>query len=370
MKKKHSCLPWVVLLLLLTGIIAVFAYIPILAEQSYGPPVPSLSPWQRFNYSFWLIWQAGDLSVPVDTQGAKQIFVIEQGETIYSIANRLEQGGLIHNARVFRIYLTYLGLDTTVQTGKYTLSSAMTAIEVSRALQDATPTEVTFRVLAGWRVEEVAASLPTSGLSIAPDEFIAAALNPGTGMNLLPAGTSAEGFLYPDSYILPRTTTADQLVSVLMQKFFASLTVELQDGFSRQGLNVYQAVTLASIIERESIVDEEMPLIASVFFNRLAIGMKLETDPTVQYALGYNAAQGTWWTNPLTLNDMDIDSPYNTYLYGGFPPGPISNPGLTALQAVAFPAQTPYYYFRARCDGSGLHTFAETFEQHLQNACP
>jgi UPF0755 protein len=155
-----------------------------------------------------------------------------------------------------------------------------------------------------------------------------------------------------------------------MQKFLASLTVELQDGFSRQGLNVYQAVTLASIIEREAIVDEEMPLIASVFFNRLAIGMKLETDPTIQYALGYNLSQNTWWTNPLTLSDLEVDSPYNTYLHPGLPPGPICNPGLAALQAVAFPAQTPYYYFRARCDGSGLHSFAETFEQHIQNACP
>ncbi len=370
MKKKRSCLPWIILILLFIGIVAISVYIPIVAEQSYGSPVPALTPWQRFSYSFQLIWHAANLSVPVDSLGAEQLFVIEQGETIYSISNRLEESGLIHNAGVFRIYLIYRGLDTTVQSGKYTLSPAMTAIGIAQALQDATPTEVTFRVLAGWRMEEVAASLPTSGLSIAPEAFTTAMQNPPQVSGLLPAGVSAEGFLYPETYILPRSTTANQLVSVLLQKFTASLTVELKDGFSRQGLDAYQAVTLASIIEREAVVDEEMPLIASVFYNRLAIGMKLETDPTVQYALGYNLSQGTWWTNPLTLSDLKVDSPYNTYLYDGLPPGPICNPGTAALQAVAFPAQTPYYYFRARCDDSGLHAFAETFNQHLQNTCP
>ncbi len=358
------------MILLLFGIVAISVYIPIVAEQSYGSPVPALTPWQHFSYSFQLIWHASDLSVPVDSLGAEQLFVIEQGETIYSISNRLEESGLIHIAGVFRIYLIYRGLDTTVQSGKYTLSPAMTAMEIAQALQDATPTEITFRVLAGWRMEEVAASLPTSGLSITPEIFIVAGQQPAQTLDLLPAEASAEGFLYPETYILPRSTTADQLVSVLMQKFAASLTVALKDGFSRQGLNVYQAVTLASIIEREAIVDEEMPIIASVFYNRLAIGMKLETDPTVQYSLGYNNSQGTWWTNPLSLNDLKVDSTYNTYLYPGLPPGPICNPGLIALQAVAFPAQTPYYYFRARCDSSGLHSFAETFEQHLRNACP
>ena len=140
-------------------------------------------------------------------------------------------------------------------------------------------------------------------------------------------------------------------------------------GFMNQGLTIYQAVTLASIIQREAIVEEEMPLIASVFLNRLAASKNLAADPTVQYALGYNESQQTWWTNPLSAEDLQIDSPYNTYLYAGFPPTPISNPGLNALRSVAFPAQTPYYYFRAACDDTGRHLFSETFEEHLQNAC-
>lgn len=97
--------------------------------------------------------------------------------------------------------------------------------------------------------------------------------------------------------------------------------------------------------------------------------MKLEADPTVQYAIGYNTTQGIWWTNPLSVDDLKFDSPFNTYVYAGLPPTPISNPGLDALNAVAFPAETPYYFFRARCDGSGFHNFAVTFEEHLGNGC-
>jgi UPF0755 protein len=107
-----------------------------------------------------------------------------------------------------------------------------------------------------------------------------------------------------------------------------------------------------------------------VFYNRLASGSRLASDPTVQYALGYNQNQGTWWTNPLSLQDLQVDSLYNTYIYNGLPPAPISNPGLAALRAVAFPAQTPYFYFRAACDGSGRHLFAQTYEEHVANECP
>jgi UPF0755 protein len=129
-------------------------------------------------------------------------------------------------------------------------------------------------------------------------------------------------------------------------------------------------VALASIVERESMETEEQPLIASVFYNRLAQGMKLESDPTVQYAVGYNEAQKTWWTNPLSTADLQHDSPYNTYLFAGLPPGPISSPSLSALQAVAYPAETPYLFFRAQCDGSGRHNFARTYKEHVKNTCP
>jgi len=245
----------------------------------------------------------------------------------------------------------------------------MSAIDVARELQDATPEEVTFVILPGWRIEEIAASLSTSGLAITPGEFISAAQRPPNGFDFLNGAITTEGFLYPDSYILPRGTLADQMIEAFVRNFGLRLSAALRNAIDGQGLTVYQAVTIASLVEREAVLDEEKPLIASVFLNRLRIGMKLDSDPTVQYALGYDAAAQSWWRNPLSLTDLQFDSPYNTYLYVGLPPAPIANPSLSALHAVAFPAETVYYFFRAKCDGSRTHEFAETFEEHLENAC-
>jgi UPF0755 protein len=175
--------------------------------------------------------------------------------------------------------------------------------------------------------------------------------------------------LYPDRYRLARDITPESLVNLLTENFQMKLSPDLTAGFERQGLSLHQAVTLASIVQREAVVADEMATIASVFLNRLAAGMNLDADPTVQYAIGYNPRQGTWWTNPLSTDDLKTDSPYNTYLYPGLPPGPISNPGLDALRAVAYPEQTDYYYFRAACDGSGRHSFARTYEEHVGNGC-
>jgi len=145
---------------------------------------------------------------------------------------------------------------------------------------------------------------------------------------------------------------------------------ELLAGIAVQNLSFHEALTLASIIERETRADEEKATIASVFYNRIAEGMRLQTDPTVQYALGFDENEQTWWKTQLTEADLQVVSPYNTYLYAGLPPGPIANPSLTSLEAVAYPAQTPYFYFRAKCDGSGTHAFSVTYQEHLNNACP
>ncbi len=372
MRRRSSCLLWLIIgsVLLIAVVIAAAANMPKMAEQAYGPASPALSSGQRLSYSVRMLWHTADLTQPYAPGMPEQVFVIAPGESVISISDHLETVGLIRSAETFRLYLVWTGLDMSIQSGSFKLNAGMTAMEIAAALQDPTPTEAVLVVLAGWRMEEIAAALPTSGLDIAPADFIVAASTPGLLPDLLPAGATAEGFLFPDRYTLPRTTKASQLVSVLLSDFSLHLGVDLRDGFSRHGLTVYQAVTLASIIEREAVVEEEMPIIASVFYNRLAIDMKLESDPTVQYAIGYNSIQGTWWTNPLSLYDLQFDSPFNTYVYGGLPPAPISNPSLTALQAVAFPAQTPYYFFMARCDGSGRHNFAETFEEHRQNLCP
>lgn len=343
------------------------------AEVAFGPPSASLDPIQRLRLSALLLYQSDRLQSPASLTGDSIRFEIPLGESPIVIATRLEDSGLILNAPAFINFLKYTGLDTTLQAGEYSLSPTVSPVELAHILQDATPSEVTLSILAGWRMEEIAATLPTSGLEITPEEF-QLAVNSPTSLTTLPPdfpeNRSLEGFLYPGSYRIARETTADQLLNILVDAFNSQLTLDLLDGIQRQGLNVFQAVTLASIVERETIVAEEMPLIASVFLNRLAIGMPLEADSTVQYAVGFNPDQNTWWTNPLSMHDLQFDSAYNTYLYAGFTPGPIANPGSRALRAIAFPAQSPYYFFRATCDDSGRHTFSETFEEHLNKACP
>ena len=350
-------------------VLGVLIGIPMLARHQYGPSSTSLSRVSQFEFSARLLWYGGQLTQPLAPGGTEQPFTIEPGEGVPSVAIRLEEVGLIRSAAAFRAYLVYTGLDTSIQAGDYSLSPALSIVDIAHKLQDATPEQVTFVILPGWRMEEIATSLSTSGLDITPDGFLAAARSAPPGLDFLSASASSEGFLYPDTYILPRDITANGLVNEFLRNFSLHLTIDLREGFSRQGLDVYQAVILASIVQREAVVPDERAQIASVFYNRLHSDIKLDTDPTVQYALGYNKAQSTWWTNPLSASDLQFDSPYNTYIYAGLPPGPISNPSLSALQAVAFPADTPYYFFRARCDGSGLHNFAITFEEHIRNGC-
>jgi UPF0755 protein len=346
--------------------------VPQRAEQMFGPSNPALGWQQRFYYSLNLLMNEKALTMPLDPNGSPVVFEIPQGEATISVINRLWAMGLIKDAEDFRHYLLYTGLDTTLQAGEYTLSPSLTPVQIAQALQDATPEFVNFRILPGWRLEEIAASLTTSGLPFSAEDFLrsTASVPPSFEFNtVIPAEAGLEGFMYPDTYRFGREISVDDFIGTILQNFSIKLSADIRQGFNRQGLDVFESVTLASIVERESVNDQEMPLIASVFLNRLNAGIKLDTDPSVQYAIGYNPTQDTWWTNPLSLNDLEIDSLYNTYRYPGLPPGPIANPSLSALRAVAFPAQSPYYYFRAACDGSGSHVFAETFEQHQANAC-
>ena len=358
--KRSSCILiflGISCILVTLGVLS-FRFITSQAEITFGPVSPYLNIRQRFLLSWQLLQAKNLLTTPADTLGTDQPFQINLGESPLSVANRLEAEGVILDAKSFRNFLVYAGLDTQIQAGNYTLSPTSSTIQIAYSLLDATPSEIPFVVLAGWRVEEIAESLPSSGLGIQPEVFI----KETKSRNL-------EGYLSPGTYTVPRTISTESLLDILVAAFDASLTTEIKDGFTKQGLSINEAVKLASIVERESVIDSEKPLIASVFLNRLAIGMKLESDPTVQYSIGYNKSQATWWTNPLSISDLSVNSEYNTYLYPDLPPGPICNPSLESLRAVALPAQTPYYYFRATCDGSGQHNFAETYDEHLGNAC-
>jgi UPF0755 protein len=201
------------------------------------------------------------------------------GERVGSISYRLEQAGLVRSADAFRVYLVYSGLDTGLQAGKHDLSAAMTAVQIAAALQNPAPTEAVLTVLPGWRAEEIAATLPTTGLAFSPDGFLALVKNPPDDALLPPelAGLDTlEGFLLPGTYVFDRGASAEQVVLALLQAFNTAVTADMRSAYQRQGLDLREAVTLASIVQREAVVAEEQPIIASVFHNRLAQGMKLD----------------------------------------------------------------------------------------------
>lgn len=355
---------------------AVYNYItqiPDSAERVFGTPSIHMGTWQRYTIAYRLVQNEDLLLTPTNPYDEGEIFTIDLDEPTSSIIARLEEQGLIVDQGLFRDYLVYSGIDTQLQSGDFYLSGKMNAVEIAHSLLDATPLYATLSILPGWRLEEIAASLSTTGLSITAEEFLLAVSQNYSEYDFtqeVPKGYALEGLLPPGNFEVERSANAEQIVRYLLDQRAETLTDGIRNGLALQGLSVYQGLILASIVEREAIITEEMPTIASVFLNRLTISMKLETDPTVQYALGYNSAQNTWWTNPLTLVDLEVGSLYNTYRYPGLPPTPIASPSNAALQAVAYPAQTPYYFFRAACDGSGRHNFSETFEQHLQYACP
>lgn len=377
MKQKPS--PKTVTLILIIFVIAVIAFflylgvvIPNQVKREFGAPSDSLSAISRLTYALDLNASKSVLTKPANTTSESQEFEIIPGESVSMMCLRLENQGLINDAAALRVYLIYKGMDRIIQAGLYRLSPAMTPIEIAQTFLDATPNEVVFAILPGWRIEEIAESLPTTGLMITPEEFLQAARNPSAelkffvGINDL---STLEGFLYPGAYEVSREIDVNTLLKVVLSNFSVTVDQTILDGFAHNGLTLLEGVILASIVEKEAVMDEEQPMIASVFYNRLKINMKLETDPTVQYGLGYSPEWQSWWKSPLAFADYQVDSPYNTYIIQGFPPAPIANPSLSALRAVAFPAESPYYYFRARCDGSHLHNFAVTFEEHLENGC-
>jgi len=378
-KHTHKQFNTVALLLLSAALCLVIAAItwvvltiPDRAAASFGPASPALGNFQLYSYAFRLEFQKEKLLSPVKTDLHELKVTIKEGDSIQVIADTIDQSGLLADRDLFIDYLVYSGLDTRIQAGNHTLTSQMNAVEIAQELIDPNPDEVIFGLLAGWRVEEIATLIPASGLNFNSEDFLERVQNPSglVDNDFWGSPSTLEGLLAPGEFTVGRDTNLDDFLLQLKNRQMLNFTPGLIDRLAEQGLTPYEGLILASIVEREAVVDEEKPMIASVFLNRLAIGMRLDSDPTVQYAAGYNAIQATWWSNPISWEQLQIDSPYNTYIYSGLPPAPICTPSLKAIEAVAFPEDSPYYYFRAACDGSGKHLFAETYEEHLLNECP
>lgn len=373
-RKWVSCLAVVLfVLLLMISLGWLLIRIPLTAKDTFGPSSASLNPLRKIEYSTKLLIGQRDLLVPADkTDNSESHIEIAHGQSIVSIASELNRAGLVSDPEIFRTYLIYSGIDTKIQAGSYVFRRSQSPYEIANKLVDATPDSVTFSILPGWRAEEIAATLTNSGLSISQEVFLGEVRSPSYKylLNGQIHNASLEGYLLPGQYEVPRNADVRALISIILEKFNAAADQNLLQGFQEQGLSLEDAVILASIVQRETIQPEEAPLIASVFLNRLNSGMKLDSDPTVQYALGFDPTKNTWWKNPLSLADLKVISSYNTYQQPGLPPAAICNPGLSALNAVAHPESSNYFYFRAKCDNSGYHSFSVTFDEHMQNACP
>lgn len=324
--------------------------------------------------SFYLDSQADALAAPAGSDDTPVTFVVNPGDSITLIAAGLQAEGLISDTELFRRYVQARGLDAGIQAGNYILRQTMTIPEIAQALQHAEAPEQQVTIPEGKRLEEVAA-LVSQQTTIAPDAFMLLAQHgwrettlPDTYPFLaqLPVTATLEGFLFPDTYRLPEAATADDLVDRMLENFQNQVTPEIQQGFADHGLSLYEGVTLASIVEREAVLDEERPVIAGVYYNRLRDGWFLSACPTVQYALGYRPDEGTWWKHQLYFSDLDVESAYNTYRNLGLPPGPIASPGRASIAAAAQPAETDYYFFMVDCSrDDGGHVFSRTEAEHL-----
>jgi UPF0755 protein len=355
-KKKKGGFGLVVLILLI-----IFALIYIIASKVYT---------DYKNYD-----------VAKDPGNTEMISVsIPSGSTTTSIAETLYEYGVIPDVKRFKLKSRLNGLDGTFQAGDYQFSPSMTTSEIMELLQNGRKAEVSFTIPEGYTVKDTAEKLVEEGMIADPEEFYEACEEDwdywfleGVTNYADPSGTVSakanrlEGFLYPETYRVPVGATAHDIVERMLNQFDAVFTPLWEEAGGTQGskvngLSLHEMVTLASLVERESKAETDRDKIASVIYNRLDIGMKLQIDATVLYALGE-------WKDRVLYSDLEVDSPYNTYRYEGLPAGPIASSGKASLEAALNPASTNYIYYVLKGDGSGEHNFAEdaaTFEKYKQ----
>jgi UPF0755 protein len=313
---------------------------------------------------------------PHGTDPTLHRFEVAPGESANTIGVNLVTAGIIDNGSLFARYAQFHGLDDDIHPGIYYLSEAMTIPEILDELTDPVPRQIRITVRENMRLEEIAELIDNTDLiEFSGAEFMAVA---GPGVVIpnnfretygIPASASLEGFLFPETYFLDLDATPIELRDLMLQTFQTSVTSQMVQDAQAQGRSMFEVVTLASIVEREAVLEMERPTIASVYLNRLREGQKLDADPTVQYQLANNRNDGEWWPN-LTLSDYNnVQGPYNTYISTGLPPGPIVSPSLSSIRAVIYPADTPYFYFRASCNNDGSHLFSIDYDEHLSKAC-
>ena len=291
---------------------------------------------------------------PPGPAGEEQSFTVEPGQPVSAVAEELERRGLISSALKFRLLARVQGYDRRLKAGEYGLKASMTPLDMLALMEKGQVRLHRLTVPEGLTIPQIAAVVEKTGLAHAAD-IMARATDPAyAGLQSIPTGT-LEGYLFPETYLFPKTVTVDGILGAMLQRFRSTFSPDWERRTMEIGLTPHEVVTLASIIEKETGDPSERPLIASVFHNRLRRGMRLETDPTVIY--GIKNFDGN-----LTRKHLETPSPYNTYLIKGLPPGPIASPGRKAIEAALFPAQTDFLFFVSKNDGS--HHFSSNLADH------
>jgi UPF0755 protein len=293
-------------------------------------------------------------------QGAEQFVEIPQGAGSLGIGERLVSSGVIRDMATFRTALWMSRKGRVLKAGEYRFDRALTPFETIDKIARGDVFVITVTFPEGHTIAEMAKIVEAHGLGTAA-AFVQAAKDASLIHDLDPAATDLEGYLFPETYALPRRTDAAKLVRIMVARFEKVLTPELRQAAADRNLTVRQAVTLASIVEKETAKADERPLVAAVYATRLRIGMPLQCDPTVIYGL----VKAGRYDGNIHKGDLSFDSPYNTYRYPGLPPGPIASPGRASLEAAVHPADADFLYFVSRNDGS--HEFARTLEEHNRN---
>jgi UPF0755 protein len=313
-----------------------------------------------------------DIFQPVTTgQGKTIALVIQSGESTLQIADDLQAKGLIRNALAFRVWARIKGLDTHLQAGAYNLDTSMTIDAIIGQLLNAQPDYLVVAIPEGWRIEQMAQRFGAAGLPrFNVQDFLKYTKNPAQFPDVkkypilksIPQGASMEGLLFPDTYLIPVNATARDVVNMMLTEFTGKVQQDQLEAKAKQNrLSLYQMVILASIVEREVIFENDRPLVASVYWNRIyrqnneTLGF-LDADPTVQYARDSQPGTTVYW-KPLQDAGRNINptSVWNTYTHKGLPPTPICSPGLASMEAAASPASTGYYFFLSKKDGHNVY---------------
>jgi UPF0755 protein len=314
-----------------------------------------------------------------DSTGQPVMFTVQPGQDVGTIADNLEQAGLLDgiSKQWFILKLKGAGPDKLPKAGRFQLTPGMSVDQLIDTLSTP-PAEVgiRFTVIEGMRLEQIAEKLSSEGI-ISSTIFMQMAGTPEGAAKFQsdflassgrPADQGLEGYLFPDTYEIKQSDgdNSEAVIRIMLRTMEEKFTPEMRQAVAEKGRTIHQVLTVASIVQREGVVKEELPDIASVFWNRVDAGMPLDADPTTQYALGRTP---NWWPNldQLGVLPRDVDHPYNTYKFPGLPPGPICSPGLDAIRAAVYPSDTNYLYFVAKNDGTGAHAFAETLEEHERN---